>query len=111
MALLSINPTSTIAWQKLEKHFDTIKNNSMVEMFNNDPNRSSKFNIQWEDFLVDYSKNRISQETMNLLIELANEMNLNDAIAQYFNGDTINQTENRAVLHTALRAPSSQEIL
>ena len=107
MALKSINPTQTAAWQKLQNHFQEIKNVSMKTMFAADANRTQKFNLQWNDFLLDYSKNRINQETQNLLLELANEVDLKSAIAAYFSGKAINKTENRAVLHTALRAPKS----
>lgn len=86
-------------------------NVSMKEMFANDTSRTSKFHIQWNDFLVDYSKNIINQDTLNLLLELAKEADLEAAIAQYFNGDVINQTENRAVLHTALRSPENANVL
>lgn len=110
MALQNINPTKTIAWQKLENHFQDMQNVSMKTLFSENPNRASQFHLQWNDFLVDYSKNRINQETMNLLVELANSSHLKEAIAQYFGGDTINQTENRAVLHTALRASSTSKI-
>lgn len=79
-------------------------------MFQNDPNRAAQFHIEWDDFLVDFSKNNITTETMRLLVEVANEAQLKDAITKYFNGDSINQTENRAVLHTALRAPESANI-
>ncbi len=67
--------------------------------------------MQWEDFYVDFSKNRITQETIDLLLELANEVDLKDAITKYFKGDIINTTEGRAVLHTALRAPEKTEII
>ena len=107
MALKSINPTQTAAWQKLQNHFQEIKNVSMKTMFAADANRTQKFNVQWNDFLLDYSKNRINQETQNLLLELANEVDLKSAIAAYFSGKAINKTENRAVLHTALRVPKS----
>ena len=107
MALKSINPTQTAAWQKLQNHFQEIKNVSMKTMFAADANRTQKFNLQWNDFLLDYSKNRINQETQNLLLELANEVDLKSAIAAYFSGKAINKTENRAVLHTALRVPKS----
>ena len=107
MALKSINPTQTVVWQKLQNHFQEIKNVSMKTMFAADANRTQKFNLQWNDFLLDYSKNRINQETQNLLLELANEVDLKSAIAAYFSGKAINKTENRAVLHTALRAPKS----
>lgn len=111
MALAQINPTSTIAWEKLNQHYAQMKNVSMKEMFANDTERASKFHIQWNDFLVDYSKNIINQDTLSLLQDLAQEANLKEAIAQYFNGDTINQTENRAVLHTALRSPETANVL
>ncbi|MBP6757671.1 MAG: glucose-6-phosphate isomerase [Flavobacterium sp.] len=104
MALQNTNPTKTLAWQNLQKHFQEMNTVSMKEMFANDTTRTAKFNFQWNDFLVDYSKNIIDQETMSLLLELAKEMHLEEAIAKYFDGDIINQTENRAVLHTALRA-------
>jgi len=110
MALQNTNPTTTAAWQKLQQHFNSMQNASMVEMFQKDNNRASKFHLKWNDFLVDYSKNIITQETISLLLELANELKLKDAIKQYFAGDAINQTENRAVLHTALRAPESANI-
>ena len=111
MSLLNINPTHTNSWKLLEKHFSKMENNSIKEMFQNDEKRAEKFHIQWNDFLVDYSKNNINQETIDLLLNLANDVNLKDAISKYFAGDLINQTENRAVLHTALRAPENEVIL
>lgn len=107
MALHTINPTETAAWKKLQAHYTTIQNASMTAMFEADASRTEKFHLKWNDFIVDYSKNRINQETMSLLLELANETGLKDAIADYFGGAIINQTENRAVLHTALRAKES----
>jgi glucose-6-phosphate isomerase len=80
-------------------------------MFANDTTRAEKFSIQWKDFLIDYSKNCINQETFSLLQNLAKEVNLKEAIASYFEGKNINKTENRAVLHTALRAPESATVL
>lgn len=111
MSLQNTNPTHTKAWHQLESHFSKMENNSIKEMFQNDDKRAEKFHIQWNDFLIDYSKNNINQETIDLLLNLANEVNLKDAISRYFAGDLINQTENRAVLHTALRAPESAVIL
>lgn len=111
MALSTINPTSTKAWEKLQNHYLEIKNISMQEMFAKDTNRAEKFHINWNNFLVDYSKNIISEETQKLLLELATEANLKNAIEKYFSGDIINQTENRAVLHTALRADEKNVIL
>ena len=104
MALQNTNPTKTLAWQNLQKHFQEMNTASIKDMFANDTTRTTKFNFQWNDFVVDYSKNIIDQETMSLLLELAKEVHLEEAIGQYFGGDLINQTENRAVLHTALRA-------
>ena len=104
MALASTNPTTTIAWKKLSEHFSVMQNQEMKSLFLQDANRTEKFHIKWNDFLLDFSKNRISEETMALLVELANEMQLNEAIISYFSGDLINATEKRAVLHTALRS-------
>lgn len=110
MALQNINPTKTSAWEKLNQHYAQMKNISIKEMFANDITRAEKFNIQWEDFLLDYSKNSINQDTFNLLQDLAKEVHLKEAIDAYFGGDNINQTENRAVLHTALRSPKNTSI-
>ena len=104
MALQTNNPTTTAAWTKLQQHFEAMQDVSMQVMFQKDASRTTKFNIKWNDFLLDYSKNRINQETMTLLTALANEMGLKNAISDYFSGAAINKTENRAVLHTALRA-------
>jgi len=111
MALNTNNPTQTAAWQKLATHFEQTKAIQMQQLFAADPLRTEKMHIEWQDFLVDYSKNRVTDETMDLLLALAKEMDLSDAIQQYFAGGTINQTENRAVLHTALRATSTEAIL
>lgn len=110
MALNTINPTETSAWKKLQAHYTEIQKASMAAMFQADSSRAEKFHLKWNDFLVDYSKNRISQETIDLLLELANETGLKNAIADYFGGAIINQTESRAVLHTALRAKESAVI-
>ena len=111
MALQSINPSETKAWKKLNEHFAEMKAVSMQEMFKEDVLRAQKFHIQWEEFLVDFSKNKINQKTIDLLLELANEMGLKEAIADYFSGENINQTENRAVLHTALRSTEKDTVL
>lgn len=110
MALQSINPTQTQAWKKLQAHFETMKNVQMQHLFANEPARAEKMHLQWNDFLVDYSKNIVTKDTMDLLQELANEVQLKDAIAKYFDGDVINQTENRAVLHTALRSNENASV-
>ena len=110
MALNTINPTETSAWGKLQVHYAEMQGASMSAMFQADNSRTEKFHLKWNDFLVDYSKNRINQETIDLLLELANETGLKNAISDYFGGAIINQTENRAVLHTALRAKESAVI-
>ena len=107
MALQTNNPTTTQSWSKLQEHYQQMKNSSIQEMFAEDNARVDKLNIQWNDFLVDYSKNIITPETMTLLVDLANEMGLKAAINDYFEGALINKTEGRAVLHTALRAKES----
>nr|WP_315179133.1 glucose-6-phosphate isomerase [uncultured Flavobacterium sp.] len=107
MALNTINPTETSAWKKLEMHYNEMQKASMQELFQLDATRTEKFNLKWNDFLIDFSKNIITQETLQLLLELADEVGLKSAIADYFDGAIINQTENRAVLHTALRAKES----
>ena len=110
MALNSINPTQTKAWSKLSAHFETIKESQMKTWFKENPDRAEEFTIQWEDFYVDFSKNRITSETLVLLKELAEELKLDEAISKYFDGDIINHTEGRAVLHTALRAPEDTQV-
>ncbi|NVK53616.1 MAG: glucose-6-phosphate isomerase [Flavobacteriaceae bacterium] len=111
MSLKNSNPTKTNAWKNLTAHYTQIKEAHLKELFKNNPNRKEEFSIHFDDFTVDYSKNRITKETIDLLIELANEVDLQDAIHKYFSGDTINTTENRAVLHTALRNFSEKEII
>ena len=111
MALQKINPTQTEAWQKIQSHFETMKSVQMQELFAKDNNRAEKMHLQWNDFLVDYSKNIATQETIDLLLDLAKKVDLKDAISKYFDGDLINQTENRAVLHTALRATENAAVM
>jgi|TARA_Y100000385_G_scaffold261695_2_gene292697 glucose-6-phosphate isomerase len=111
MALHSINPTQTKAWSKLTAHFEHIKDTHMKTWFKENPNRADELTIEWEDFYVDFSKNRITSETLWLFKELAEELDLESAISKYFGGDVINKTEDRAVLHTALRAPSDAKVM
>lgn len=110
MALKSINPTTTKSWKALGEHFKTIKDVHMKSWFAQDAERANKMTIKWDDFYVDYSKNRITEETLKLLLNLAEEVDLRDAISKYFEGDIINETEGRAVLHTALRAPKTAKV-
>lgn len=109
--LPTINPIEAAAWQKLEMIFLTLQATHMRELFAEDPGRFQKFSLQFEDILVDYSKNILNEETLNLLLQLANEVELKNAIDAMFRGDKINQTENRAVLHTALRNRSNKPVL
>ncbi|WP_413533786.1 glucose-6-phosphate isomerase [Empedobacter brevis] len=111
MALNTINPTTTKAWNALQKHFETIQHTSIKELFAQNPKRFEEFSIQYPSLLVDYSKNRINAETIQLLVDLAKEMDVDSAIQQMFEGDVINVTEKRAVLHTALRNRSNEAVL
>lgn len=110
MALPNINPTKTVSWQKLTNHFNDVKNISIKDLYK-DENRVSDFSLEFDDLLVDFSKNRITKETLDLLIELAKEVGLKEAIECQFNGEKINVTEGRAVLHTALRSTSDEPVL
>lgn len=104
MPLPKINPTTTAVWAQLQKQFEADKEKTILQHFDNETDRLEAFTLQWEDFYVDLSKNRLSQITKNTLIDLANACQLDTAISAYFEGEKINETENRAVLHTALRA-------
>lgn len=107
MALHKTNPTQTTSWNALQQHFNKMKSASMPQLFSEDPNRAEKFHLHWNGFTVDYSKNIITDETIALLLALADDMELDESIKKYFNGEVINETENRAVLHTALRSPEN----
>ncbi|QIE58845.1 glucose-6-phosphate isomerase [Rasiella rasia] len=98
-----INPTSTNAWKALQTHFNKIKDVHLNDLFALDEGRVADFSLDWNDFYVDISKNRITKETRSLLLQLAEEVNLPQAISAQINGEAINETENRAVLHSALR--------
>jgi len=101
--LKKTDPTHTKSWQALATHFEEIKDTHMKDLFHLDPRRFEKFSMRFNDILVDYSKNRITEKTRDLLVQLAEEVHLGDAIEKMFQGDSINETENRAVLHVALR--------
>jgi len=108
--LPTVNLKDTAAFQKLTAHFQMIKDVQIRNLFIEDPHRFSTFSVQWGDVLFDYSKNRITGETLNLLLELAKEVKLDQAIDKMFAGDKINATEGRPVLHTALRQPKNAVI-
>ncbi|GAB3010763.1 glucose-6-phosphate isomerase [Niabella terrae] len=99
----SINPEKTKAWKKLLKHADAAQQWQMRQLFANDSRRADNFSLQHEDIYFDYSKNRITAETMDLLQSLAQETRVTQAIKAMFRGEAINQTEGRSVLHIALR--------
>ena len=108
----NINPTQTKAWKALEAHFAANKDRQLSELFAADPARFDKFSTTYKDnILVDYSKNLITDETLDLLIDLAHEVDLRSAIDAMFNGEKINHTEGRAVLHTALRNRSNRPVM
>jgi glucose-6-phosphate isomerase len=109
--LQSVNPTRTVSWRKLTDHFKLVKNIHMKEFFSQDPGRFQKFSVRFNDILLDYSKNRINDETLGLLLELARETNVGDAIEKMFSGDCINETEGRPVLHVALRNRANTEVM
>lgn len=111
MALQNTNPTTTAAWQKLQENYNNTKNLKVKDLFKDDENRAKKLTIKDNDFLFDYSKNRITEDTVKHLLELANQVGLKGAIQSYFKGEPINKTEGRAVLHTALRAKESDTVL
>lgn len=108
--MTSKNPTLCEAWKKLQAHSQEIKDLHMTTMFEQDPERFSKFSVQLNDILVDYSKNRILDKTMTLLMGLAKETGLSENIEAMLSGEKINKTEDRAVLHTALRNRSEHPV-
>ncbi len=104
------NPTKTNAWKALKQHYEEVKDLKMVHLFNQDPDRFDRFSLELEDILVDFSKNRITDETISLLLDLAEACHLTESIEAMFNGVAINETEGRAVLHVALRNRSQEPI-
>lgn len=99
------------AWKALQAHLPTIANTHMRDLFAADPKRFEKYSIIFNDILFDYSKHRITEETLHLLINLAKEMDVKGWTEKMFNGEAINTTENRSVLHTALRNRSKSPVL
>jgi glucose-6-phosphate isomerase len=104
------SPTQLPVWKKLEKHYASVASLEMKDLFAADANRFNSFSIVWKELLLDYSKNRITAETMQLLLELAQESGVQIMAEQMFTGEKINFTESRAVLHTALRNRSNQPV-
>ncbi|TXY01966.1 glucose-6-phosphate isomerase [Vibrio mimicus] len=110
--LKNINPTQTQAWKALTAHFESAQDMDLKALFEQDSERFAKYSARFgQDILVDYSKNLVNAETMQHLFALAKETELQSAIAAMFKGEAINQTEDRAVLHTALRNRSNSPVL
>ncbi len=109
--LQKVNPTHTEEWTRLSEHYTHMSDVEMTDFFEKDASRFESFSIKHEDILVDYSKNRINNQTIDLLIELAKAVKLDKGIESMFSGSPINETEQRAVLHTALRQREEVEVL
>ena len=111
MSLKSVNPTNTNTWSKLKDHHNIIKDVHINDLFKSDDKRAENLSINWNDFYVDFSKNKINQETITLFNNLLQEIDFKSSIEKYFKGDKINSAESRPALHTALRAKENQEIV
>ena len=105
------DPTQTEAWRALEAHYTQIRDAQMRDLFDEDPGRAGRFSVSLGDLLFDFSKNRITEETLGLLVQLAEQCGVREWIDRMFAGDPINETEGRAVLHTALRNRSDRAVL
>ena len=103
MSLKNISPIKTSSWKTLLTHFKDIKNSRIEDLIRN-KNRIKNFTISYGDFLVDFSKNIMNDKTLRLLLKLAEESDLKNAIRKQFEGEKINKSENRAVLHSAIRS-------
>src|SRR5690606_28820302 len=106
----NINPTKTSSWQKLSKLYQQKQEVTIQALFENNPQRFDRYSIQWEDILVDFSKNWIDEEIFAALLDLANETGVKEGMEAMFTGEPINRTEGRAVLHTALRNRVNREV-
>jgi len=105
------NPTTLPAWKDLSAHFSEVRSRHMLDLFAADADRFERFSLELDDLLLDFSKNRITEETVSLLVRLSEEAGLRGAIDRMFSGDRINFTEGRSVLHVALRNRSNRPIL
>ncbi|HEV8082411.1 MAG TPA: glucose-6-phosphate isomerase [Chitinophagaceae bacterium] len=109
--LPKVNPSQTRSWKLLQQHFEEIKNVRVKDLFMEDPERFSKYSFALPDIICDFSKNLVTDETLQLLLQLADECGLQEAIKAMFSGEKINETEGRPVLHTALRNFSGVPVL
>src|SRR5947209_4159382 len=105
------NITGSPAWRALAEHYKNASALHMRDLFKQDPQRFSKFSARFQDILLDYSKNRITEETFRLLIDVARQTDIAGWASRMFSGEKINTSENRAVLHVALRNRSNRPIL
>ncbi|RYZ00731.1 MAG: glucose-6-phosphate isomerase [Chitinophagaceae bacterium] len=105
-----INPTTTTAWQALQQHADSLRGTHIRSLFAEDPERFHKFSRCLDDLMIDFSKNRITTQTIDLLLQLAGECRLREAITALYEGEFINETEGRSVLHMALRNFSGRPV-
>ena len=110
MPLNHKNPILTDSWKKLKEHFNHISKQKIEDHFQINKNRGKEFSTNFNEILFDYSKNKINKETINLFNDLLTEINFSDSVKKYFNGDNINETESRSVLHSALRTKGTEEI-
>ena len=108
---MSTSLESSPAWKELQAHYAQVKDLHMRTLFAEDPARFNRFSIQFKDILFDYSKNRVTDQTLRLLLQLAQEADLPARIEAMFTGEKINNTEKRAVLHTALRNQADSPVL
>ena len=106
----SVNPVQTKPWGRLQEHYKIMRQEHMHTLFAKDPERFDKFSLSLNDILVDFSKNLITEETLNILLDLANNCELRSAMDAMFSGEKINATEGRAALHTALRNKSGEPV-
>ena len=104
-------PTKSLIWQDLEAHYLEVRDLHLRDLFEENLDRCKQMNVDAVGIYFDYSKHRVTDETLKLLLQLAKESGLKDRIDAMFRGDKINVTENRAVLHTALRSPQGQSIM
>src|SRR5215216_1453842 len=105
-----VNPSNTKAWKELQQHAAEMNQKHLKDIFIQDPDRFRKFSFCFNDTVIDFSKNLVTEETIRLLFQLAGECKLREAIEAMFEGDFINQTENRSVLHIALRNFSGKPV-
>ena len=106
-----INPNCPNAWEKLKSHHSELSKKSIVELFSSEKDREKSLSLSWEDFFVDFSKNKINSTTIDILLDLVKELDLKESIDALFSGKKINETENRSVLHTALRSETKDTLL